>query len=139
MCSNIAGSRSSNLRQDPRVKLKAVYTFLEQLYAGSLFTIMSVMGHKEPPRFIRDVLKQLSTIPSQIEELKKTAARAGAMLSLSRVKAYVPDMDPSEMVGGFPEFNSDGSEFSSADYTWCMKETRVLASQLVEELDLKRY
>jgi hypothetical protein len=128
MCSNITGSRSINLRQDPRVKLKAVYTFLEQPYAGSLFTIMSVMGHKEPPHFIRDVLKQLSTIPGQIEELKKSAARAGAMLSLSRAKAYVPDMDPSEMAGGFLEFNTDGSEFSSADYTRCMKETRVLAS-----------
>lgn len=138
MCFNIAGSRSINLCQDPRVKLKAVYTFLEQLYAGSLFTIMSVMGHKEPPRFIRDVLKQLSTMPGQIEELKKSAARAGAMISLSRVKAYVPDMDPSEMTGGFPEFNTDGSEFSSADYARCLKETRVLASQLVEELDLKR-
>jgi hypothetical protein len=85
MCSNIAGSRSINLCQDPRVKLKAVYTFLEQLYAGSLFTIMIVMGHKEPPRVIRDVLKQLSTVPAQIEELKKSAARAGAMLSLSQI------------------------------------------------------
>ena len=115
MCSNIAGSRSINLRQDPRVKLKAVYTFLEQLYAGSLFTIMSVMGHKELPRFIRYVLKQLSTIPGQIEELKKSAARADAMMSLSRAKAYVLDMDLSKMTGGFPEFNTDGSEFSSVD------------------------
>jgi hypothetical protein len=136
---NIAGSRSLNLRQDPYVKLKAVYTFLEQLYAGSLFTIMSVMGHKEPPRFIRDVLKQLSTVPAQIEELKRSAARSGAMLALSRAKAFMPDMDPSEMAGGFPEFNLDGSEFSTEDYTRCMKETRVLASQLVKELDFKRY
>ena len=100
---------------------------------------MSVMGHKEPPRFIRDVLKQLSTIPGQIEELKKSAARAGAMLSLSRAKAYVLDMDPTEITSGFPEFNTDGSEFTTEEYTWCAKETRVLASQLVEELNLKKY
>ena len=35
-------------------------------------------------------------------------------MSLSRAKAYVPDMDPFEMTSGFPEFNTDGSEFSAA-------------------------
>lgn len=97
------------------------------------------MGGNEPPQFIRDVLKQLSTIPKQIEELKRSAARMGAMMALSRAKAYVPDMDPFEMAGGFPEFNMDGSQFTSKDYARCMKETHVLASQLVEDLDLKKY
>ena len=116
-----------------------MYTFLEQLYAGSLFTIMSVMRHKEPPKYIRDVFNQLSTVPKYIEELKKSAARSASMLSLSRAKAYVPDMDLSELAGGFPEFKTDGSESTSADYSSCLKETRVVASQIVEEVELKRY
>ena len=134
-----AGTRSRNLYQAPLVKLKAVYTFLEQLYAGSLFTIKAVMGGKEPPQFIRDVLKQLPTIPKQLEEWKKSVARAGAIMSLSRDKDYLSEMDPSEMSGGFIEFNVDGSQVIAADYARCVKETRVLASQLVQDLDLNKY
>lgn len=78
-------------------------------------------------------------MPMQIEELKKSTARSAAMLSLSRAKAYVPDIELSELAGGFPEYNIDGSIFSAKDYTRLMKETRVIASNLVEELDLKRY
>ena len=54
------------------------------------------------------------------------------MISLSHAKAYLPEMDPSEMFGGSPEFNIDGSQFSATDYACCVKETHVLASQLVE-------
>jgi hypothetical protein len=97
------------------MKLKVMYSFLEKLYAGSLFTIMAVIGGRDPPRFIKDVLKLLPTVPKQIEELKKSAARASGMTSLSRAKPYVPDMDPSKMTGGFPQFNDDGTEFSGAD------------------------
>ena len=53
------------------MKLKAVYSLAEQLYAGSLCTIKAVMGDKEPVKFIKDVLRRLSTIPKQIEELKR--------------------------------------------------------------------
>ena len=93
---------------------------------------MAIHGGKEVSRFIRDVLKILSTIPKQIEKMKKSAARAGAM-------TYVPDVDALEIIGGFPEFKDDGTPFSAAYYARYAKETRVLASQLVEGLDLKKY
>jgi hypothetical protein len=52
----------------PLVKLKAIYTLLEQLYSGSLRVIMAAKGGKEAPTLIKDVLKQLSTIPKQLKE-----------------------------------------------------------------------
>ena len=69
----------------------------------------------------------------------KSAARSASILALGRAKAYMPEMDLPELTGGFPEFKTDGTEFSSADYSRCLKETRAVASQIVEELDLKRY
>ena len=69
-----AGPRTCNLPDDSLMKLKAVYSLTEQLYAGSLCIIKAVMGDKDPAKFIRDVLRRLSTIPKQIEELKRSAA-----------------------------------------------------------------
>lgn len=88
---------------------------------------------------IKDVLEQLSTMPKQIQELKKSAAHSAAMLSLSRAKAYSADIDLAELAGGFPEYNTDDGVFSTKDYARLMKETRVIATKLTEELDLKRY
>jgi hypothetical protein len=69
-------------------KLKAIYSLTEKLYAGSLRTLVAVSNGKKPPHLIKDVLDQFSTMPKQIEELKLSAAQAGAITSLSRVKAY---------------------------------------------------
>ena len=43
------------------------------------------------------------------------------------------------MVGRFPQFKVDGSEFSQEDFVRCVKETRMAATQLPEELDLTKY
>ena len=59
------------------VKLKVVYALTEKLYAGSLHTLVDVSNGKKPAQLIKDVLDQLSTVPAQIEELKRSAARAG--------------------------------------------------------------
>ena len=55
------------------MKLKVVYSLMEQLYTGSMQTLKAVMGGKDLPHFIEDVLKKLSSIPKQVEELKRSA------------------------------------------------------------------
>lgn len=121
------------------MQLKAAYMFVEQLYAGTLCTIRHVTGLKETPKLIKDVLNQLSTPPKQIDELKKSAARKTIMLALTRAKAYTDDIELAELSDGFLEFNTDGTVFSQEDYARLMKETRVIATKLTGELDLKRY
>ena len=54
------GRRTRNLPDDGLLKLKALYSFTEHLYAGSLFTIRAVFGEKGVPKLIKDVLKCLS-------------------------------------------------------------------------------
>ena len=58
---------------------------------------------------------------------------------LARAKAFLLDMDPSEMVGEFPQFKLDGTNFSLEYFARCVKETRVAATLLVEEVDLAKY
>lgn len=43
------------------------------------------------------------------------------------------------MVGWFPQFKVDGAEFSQEDFVHYVKETRMAATQLSEELDLTKY
>ena len=43
---------------------------------------------------IQDTLNKLSVLPVRLEEVKKSAARGGALLALTRAKAWVPDLDP---------------------------------------------
>ena len=81
----------------------------------------------------------LSTLPKQLLELKRSAARQGAMAALSRCLAYAPELTPEEMADGFPAKKVDGSEFSEADYVKCMKNSRALASSLINELDFSTY
>ena len=54
-------------------------------------------------------------LPARVEELKKSAARTGAINALIRAKAWVPDFDPIEAAQGYPSLKEDGSEFSEAD------------------------
>jgi hypothetical protein len=67
------------------------------------------------PKTIKETLNALSTLPSQIGELKRSSARTAAMYALTRAKAYNEDMDVSELAGGFLEFNFDGKEFTRED------------------------
>ena len=76
------------------LKLKAIYTFDEQLYTRGVLTIKAVMGSKEPVRTIKHMLGFLSTLPPQIEELKRSAARKGVLNTLSRCLAYAPELKP---------------------------------------------
>ena len=78
-------------------------------------------------------------LPARVEELKKAAARAGALTALTRAKAWVPDLDPVDVAKGFPSLKEDGSEFVQDDLRAINREVRPLACQLAEEADLSYY
>jgi hypothetical protein len=88
---------------------------------------------------MKGVIELLSTLPKQVEELRRSAARQGAMAALSRCLAFAPELTAEEMMDGFPSRKDDGSEFTAEDYARCRKASRVLASTLVDELDLSTY
>ena len=121
------------------MQLKAAYTLLEQLYTGSLRTIRYVMGAKNMPTTIKESLNVLSTLPSQLKELKLSAARAAAIFTLVQAKAYNEDLDMAELTGGFPQHNYEGKEFTSKDFNRLRIETRPIATKLAEEVNLERY
>src|SRR3954467_7362575 len=121
------------------MKLKAAYTLIEQLYTGAQ-RIISTASHNNPaPTLIQDTLKRLSMLPVRIDELKKSAARTGAINALIRAKAWMPDFDPVEAAQGYPSLKEDGSEFNEDDLRAINRAVRPLACQLVEEADLLHY
>ena len=67
---NNAGPRSTNLKQNTVIKLKAVYTLVEQLYTGTQRSLAVISHNKQPPALIQDVLDKLSVMPKIIEEIK---------------------------------------------------------------------
>ncbi|KAI5006014.1 hypothetical protein ZWY2020_033257 [Hordeum vulgare] len=102
-------------------------------------TMKAVMGDKEPIKSIKYMLGCLSTLPPQIEELKRSSAHKGALTTLSRCLAYAPELKPEEITGGFLELKDDRSEFIEEDYHRCVKESRFAATQLAAGLDLAKY
>ena len=74
--------------------------------------------------------------PAQIEKLKRSAARAGALLALTRAKAWIADLDPVDIAKGFPSAQENGEEFDNDTLKRITREMRPLASQLVEEANL---
>ena len=94
---------------------------------------------KSIPDHMKGVIELLSTLPKQIGELKRSAARQGAMAALGRCLAFAPELSAVEMMDGFPSKKVDGSDFMEVDYARCMKDSRVLASSLASELDMSIY
>ena len=119
--------------------LKAIYTLTEQLYTGSVLTVKAVMGAKEPITSIKKMLGCLSTLPPQIGELTRSAARKGVLTTLSRCLAYATEINPEEVAAGFPQLKDDGSEFVEEDYQRVVKDSRLAATQLAASLDLSKY
>ena len=74
--------------------------------------------------------------PAQIEEIKRSAARAGALLALTRAKAGIADLDPVDIAKGYPGEQENGSEVDNEALKALTKEMCLLASQLAEEANL---
>ena len=121
------------------IKLKAVYTLVEQLYIDAQRTIVAISHSKQAPSLLRDVLNMLFVLPARIEEIKRSFARVGAITALSQAKAWQAELDPAELATGCPRLKEVGSPFGKDDFAARMKETRPLARQLAEETDLSKY
>ena len=67
---NSAGPKSTNLKQNMLIKLKAVYTLVEQLYTGSQRALAVVSLSNDVPYLLQDVLKRLAVLPQRIQELR---------------------------------------------------------------------
>ena len=78
-------------------------------------------------------------LPARVDELKKSAARTGALAALTRAKAWVPDLDREDVSKGYPSLKEDGSEFGNEDLRAINREVHPLACQLAEEADLSHY
>ena len=133
------GEKNHNVVELPIVKLKTIFTYVEQLFTGSVYSILAVKNLKHPPRSIKDMLKQLSTMPQWVIETRKATAHVGANMALARAKVYLPELDVELLKGGFSEFKLDGSAFTHEDYARCLLEIRPLASLIADEVDISRY
>ena len=89
----MTGTRIAPLGTDMRMKLKAAYTLIEQLYSGSQRAICTAAYNKPAPSLIKETLEKLAMLPARITELKKAASRAGALTALVRAKAWILDLD----------------------------------------------
>ena len=98
----MAGTRITHLGADMRMKLKAAYTLVEQLYSRSQRAISTAAYNKPAPTLIKETLEKLGMLSTHIGELKRAAARAGALLALTRAKAWIADLDPADIAKGFP-------------------------------------
>ena len=88
----------AHLGTDMRMKLKAAYTLIEQLYSWSQRAICTVAYNKPAPSLIKETLEKLAMLPAQITELKKAATRAGALTALIRAKAWIPDLEAEDII-----------------------------------------
>ena len=103
------------------IKLKAVYTLVEQLYSGSQHALAVVALSNTTHNLLQDVLKHLSVLPRRIQDLRQASARAGAVAALSRAKAWVPELDLADLTLGYPSLKEEGSVFDDQDFTLVSK------------------
>ena len=78
-------------------------------------------------------------MPAWLDKLKRSAARSGVLTALIRAKAWIPDLDSSDICSGYPGIKEDGSEFNHDDLRRLTREMCPLASKLAEETDLSHY
>ena len=75
----------------------------------------------------------------RIEELKKSAARVGALTALTRAKAWQADLDPADLANGCPSVKEDVSPFSTEKFASIAREMHPLASKLAEHTNMSHY
>ena len=135
----MTGTRIAHLGFDMRMKLKAAYTLMEQLYFGSQRAICTAAYNKPAPSLIKETLEKLAMLPARITELKRSAARSGALTTLIRAKAWIPDLEPADIIKGYPGVKEDGSDFNNDDLRRLIKEMRPIASKLAEDTYLSHF
>ena len=121
------------------IKLKAVYTLVEQLYSGSQRALAVVALSNTPPHLLQDVLKHLAMLPQRIQDLRLSSARAGAVAALSRAKAWLPELDPADLALGYPSRKEDDTVFDDHDFIACVKVIRPVATLIGNDTDLTKY
>ena len=99
------------------MKLKAVYTLVEQLYTGTQRALATISPTNHAPTFLSDVLEKLSVLPERINKMKRSSARASAVTALSRAKAWLAELDPDDIATGYPSLKEDGTPFEKKDCT----------------------
>ena len=134
-----AGPRSKNLSQDPVIKLKAVYTLVEQLYIDAQRALAAISPANQGPNRLSDVLKKMSILPARFQEVKRSCARAVALTALSCSKAWVPDLDPVDVARGYPTVKEDRSLFEQDDFIACVRGVRPQATVLGDETNIDKY
>ena len=112
---------------------------MRELYFGSCEVIKKTRGLENPPRLVQDVHHQLSTVPAWIELWKRSSCRAGLMRGLALAKAYHPNLNPAQLMKGFPQFNADGTPFDKKCYSKVVKQTRHAATEIAKTLKLTSF
>ena len=135
----MTGTRITHLGSDMRMKLKAAYTLIEQLYSGSQRVICTAAYNKPSPTLIKETIEKLAMLPTRLDELKRSAARSGALTALIRAKAWIPDLEPADIIKGYPGVKEDGSDFNNDDIRRLTKEMRPIASKLADDTDLSHF
>ena len=115
------------------MKLTLMYTLIRKLCEGAIKAIAATQGQSVVPSKLPDLLCSLSTLPAWVGLVKRSACRIGMMRGLELAKSYHLEMKSELLAGGFPELKVDGSPFSEND---CIKETRLFATKIVDEMDL---
>ena len=121
------------------VKLKAIYTLVEHIYTGTQRALATISPANQAPTLLVEVLRKLSVLPERFNEMKRSSTRSGAVTALSRAKAWLLELDPTDISIGYPSLKEDGTPFDKKDFTACVKEIRPLASLIANETDLSRY
>ena len=91
------------------------------------------------PKAIAKMLEKLSKVPAWIQESKRSACWQGAMRALALCKIYNPSFEPADLVAGFPAMRSDGQPFTREDYQQVMREVRVHATSMVDDINVERF
>ena len=78
-------------------------------------------------------------LPARLDEMKRSAARSGALTALIRAKAWIPDLEPADIIKGYPGVKEDGSDFNNDDIRRLTKKMRPIASKLADDTDLSHF
>ena len=105
---------------------------MKQLYIGGGECIKLVRGWEIAPRKLHEFIVELTNVPQWIEQHKLSSCRRGAMRVMALAKAYFPELKPDLLARGFPQYNADGTQYSSKDIGRIDRETRLPACMIAK-------